>query len=163
GIINTAFKTNEDRHDILSGAYNQEILVQVLPTLVADNLWELVDLDDPASILEILPGRGKEERSWADDIINEPIMEAVSTRRCLPDMDGVPVHPSRVKLHPGFLAELVSWKQRWSAVEGRPSDWVHHSVDKTAERRSKALRLIRLAGGNEKNVAEWLHDLANSA
>jgi superfamily II DNA or RNA helicase len=163
GIINTAFKTNEDRHDILEGAYNAEILTKVLPELIASNLSQLVDLDDPASILEILPSRGREERSWADEIINDPIMSAVSATECLPDADGVLVNPGNVKLHPAFLVELNSWKERWAAVEGRPSNWVHHTVDKTPERRAKALRLIRLAGGTEQNVGEWLHDLAAQA
>ena len=47
GIVNTAFKTNEDRHDILQGAYNAEILVEVLPNLVAASLGQLVDPEDP--------------------------------------------------------------------------------------------------------------------
>jgi len=163
GIVNTAFKTNEDRHDILKGKYNEEVLVEVLPKLIASNLSYLVDPEDPASVLEILPSRGREERSWADDIINDPIFAAVSTCQCLPDMDGALAHPGNVKMHPGFLAELNSWKQRWTAVRGRPSDWVHHSVDKTVERRAKALRLIKLVGGAEQNVGEWLHALAAHA
>jgi superfamily II DNA or RNA helicase len=163
GIVNTAFKTNEDRHDILDGLYNREVLTSVLPNLVASRLRELVDCEDPASILEILPSRGKEERSWADDVINEPIMTAVAMNECLPDMEGVLAYPARVKLHPNFLVDLNSWKQRWAAVPGAPQDWVHHSVDKTPERRSKAERLIKLAHGSERNVGEWLHDLAAHA
>lgn len=160
GIINTAFKTNEDRHDILDGVYNREILVDVLPELVAANLPKLIDPEDPASILEILPGRGREERSWADDVINEPIMKAVTRVASLPDMDGHLRVPAQVKLHPGFLAEFNSWIQAWAAVDGRPSDWVHPSVDKTDERRAKAVRLMNLANATPKNVGDWLHELA---
>ena len=160
GIVNTAFKTNEDRTDILEGFYNQEILTSVLPNLVAQKLYELVDPDDPASILEILPSRRQDERSWADDLINEPIMTAVAMNQCLPDMDGVLAYPARVKLHPTFLVDFNSWKESWAAVDGRPVDWVHHSVDRTKDRRFKADRLIKLAHGSERNVGEWLHDLA---
>jgi superfamily II DNA or RNA helicase len=163
GIVNTSFKTNEDRHDILEGLYNREILTSVLPSLIAQKLEELIDPEDPASVLEILPSRGKEERSWADDVINEPIMTAVAMNPCVPDMDGVLAYPARVKLHPSFLVDFDSWKDRWAAVRGRPVDWVHHSVDKTPERRSKAERLVRLAHGAERNVGEWLHDLAAEA
>ena len=163
GIVNTSFKTNEDRHDILNGLYNREILTSVLPNLVASKFGELVDPEDPASVLEILPSRGREERSWADDVINEPIMTAVAMNQCLPDMDGTLAYPARVKLHPNFLMDFNSWKERWAAVSGRPSDWVHHSVDNTAERRSKAERLMKLAHGAERNVGEWLHDLAARA
>ena len=160
GIVNTSFKTNEDRHDILDGIYNREILVDVLPQLVATNLSKLVDPEDPGSLLEILPGRGREERSWADDVINEPIMAAVARVACLPDMDGQLRKPGEVKLHPAFLSEFNAWTQAWAAVEGRPSNWVHPSVDKTSERRFKAERLIGLASASPKDVGEWLHDLA---
>lgn len=160
GIVNTSFKTNEDRIDILDGIYNRDILVSVLPSLVAANLPELVDPEDPGSVLEILPSRGREERSWADDIINEPIMAEVAKVASLPDMDGKLRAPSTVKLHPGFLSEFSSWTAAWAAVDGRPSDWVHPSVDKTLERRAKADRLVKLAGGSAKNVGHWLNDLA---
>jgi superfamily II DNA or RNA helicase len=163
GIVNTAFKTNEDRHDILNGLYNREILTSVLPNLVASRLQELVDSEDPGSILEILPSRGKEKFSWADEIINEPIMTAVAMNECLPDMEGELAYPTRVKLHPGFLVDFNSWKQRWAAVPGAPKDWVHHSVDNTPERRHKAERLVKLVHGSERNVGEWLHDLAAHA
>ncbi|MCG7578802.1 DEAD/DEAH box helicase [Mycolicibacterium sp. OfavD-34-C] len=160
GIVNAPFKTNEDRHDILEGLYNREILTSVLPNLVAQTLDELVDPEDPASILEILPSRKQDERSWADEVINEPIMTAVAMNQCLPDMDGTLTYPARVKLHPGFLVEFNSWKERWAGVTGHPVGWVHHSIDRTPERRFKAERLIKLAHGSERNVGEWLHDLA---
>lgn len=161
GIVNAAFKTNEDRHDILEGIYNREILTSVLPNLVAQKMEELVDPEDPASVLEILPSRSQDERSWADEVINEPIMTAVAMNQCLPDMDGVLAYPARVKLHPSFLIDFNSWKERWASVAGRPVDWVHHSVDKTKDRRFRAERLIKLAHGSERNVSEWLHDLAS--
>lgn len=163
GIVNTAFKTNEDRHDILEGLYNREILAEVLPKLVAANLANLVDPDDPGSILEILPGRGREDRSWADDLINEPLMKAVATSDSVPDVDGNLHTPSSLKLHPSFLVDFDSWKQRWDAVDGRPTDWVHHSVDRTPERRAKVERLMKLTGEEPRDVGEWLHDLAASA
>ncbi|RVW08220.1 DEAD/DEAH box helicase [Prescottella agglutinans] len=163
GIVNAPFKTNEDRHDILDGLYNREVLTSVLPDLVSSNLAELVDDQDPGSILDILPSRGREQRSWADDAVNEPIMRAVAQVPCLPDMDGRLARPNKVKLQPGFLSEFSSWKPRWAAVDGRPSDWVHGSVDRTAERRAKAERLLVFADSKPRGVGEWLHDLAASA
>ncbi|WP_280308821.1 DEAD/DEAH box helicase [Nocardia abscessus] len=163
GIVNAPFKTNEDRHDILDGLYNREILTEVLPGLVSVALAELVDPQDPGSILDVLPSRGREVRSWADDAINEPIMSAVSRVPSLPDMDGRLAQPVKVKLQPAFLSEFDSWKPRWAAVEGRPSDWAHGSVDRTAERRAKAERLVVLTGAKQRGVGEWLHDLAASA
>lgn len=163
GIVNAPFKTNEDRHDILEGLYNREILTSVLPNLVAQKLDELLDPEDPASVLEILPSRRQDERSWADDVINEPIMTALAMNQCLPDMDGKLAYPARVKLHPSFLTDFSKWKDMWAAAPQRPVDWIHHSVDRTNERRFKADRLIKLTHGSERNVGEWLHDLAKTA
>ena len=160
GIVNTSFKTTEDRHDILDEVFNREVLLEVLPNLVASNLESLVDPDDPGSIVEILPGRGREDRSWADELINEPIIKAAAAAASVPDMDGRLGLPSKIKLHPSFIVDFNSWKASWNAVDGRPNDWVHPSVDKTAERRAKVERLVRLAGSGERKAGEWLHDLA---
>ncbi|WP_194824098.1 DEAD/DEAH box helicase [Nocardia sp. XZ_19_231] len=163
GIVNAAFKTNEDRHDILDGLYNREILTSVLPELIGANLVELVDPQDPGSILDVLPSRGKEGRSWADDVINEPILKAVSRVPSLPDMERRLTHPAKIKLQPAFLSDFDSWKPRWASVQGRPVGWVHGSVDRTPERRAKAERLVGLVGSKACDVGEWLRDLAASA
>ncbi|MFH5212276.1 hypothetical protein ACHIPZ_29330 [Antrihabitans sp. NCIMB 15449] len=143
--------------------YNREILAKVLPDLVSRSIPELVDTDDPGSILELLPGRGKEARSWADDIINEPIMRGVAAVPCLPDLDGVLRRPEKIKVQPAFLSEFNTWISRWAAVEGRPSNWLHESVDRSVERRSKADRLVAFAHTKPQGVGEWLRDLAVSA
>ncbi len=97
-------------HDILRGAYNEEILKFVLPALVADNVAALVDESDPSSLLDLLPARGKEARSWADDFLNIPVMEAVSREACIPDMDGTPRKVGEVKLTPAYLADHGRWQ-----------------------------------------------------
>ncbi|KIA60651.1 hypothetical protein FG87_35865 [Nocardia vulneris] len=163
GIVNAPFKTNEDRHDILEGEYNREILVSVLPDLVSTNLHRLVDPTDPGSVLDILPARGRESRSWADRDINEPIMNAVARVQCLPDMNGSLLRPVGIKLPPTITSEFNTWKPRWAAVEGRPSDWLHGSADRTTERRAKVERLAALAAVKPRTIGEWLRALAVSA
>ena len=121
GIINAPFKTNEDRHDILDGAYNREILTQVLPDLVAEHMDVLVDPADPASVLDLLPARGKEIRSWADDALNNPVMYRVAARPCLPNLDQKLCEPTALRLMPEFLAERSRYVQRWLAHQvGHP-------------------------------------------
>ena len=68
GIVNAAFKLNEDRQNMLAGRYNEEILNITLPRIVAAALPDLIDVEDPGSILDILPARFRpvEARSWAD-------------------------------------------------------------------------------------------------
>jgi superfamily II DNA or RNA helicase len=162
GIVNAPFKTTEDRHDILKGAYNQEILAKVLPDLVAKNFGALVDPADPGSLLEVLPARGREARSWADDHLNDPVTTAVARERCIPDSDGVPRCVQDVHLTPKFLAEHSRWSVMWSAVPGRPSDWVDSSIDARAERRAKATRLFEIAQVSEATTEEWLEAVAKS-
>lgn len=163
GIINAPFKTNEDRHDILDGLYNREILTTLLPGLISQNLEQLLDLEDPCSLLEILPARGREARSWADEVLNDPVMKAVADKPCLPDLDGSLRKIEDVKLTPEFLADRASWVERWVATPGRPAGWVHPSINKDKERRAKAIRLLTLKERMPSGVGEWLKDLATDA
>lgn len=161
GIVNAPFKTNEDRHDILNGLYNREIL-GVLPRLVASCLPELVDPTDPGSILDILPARGKEIRSWADGYINELVMIAAAAVSCLPDMDGQLLPPSKAKLQPVFLSDYLPWLERWDSIDRTPRNWVHGSAWRTDARIATASRLVKLAKQEPRSVGEWLHDLATA-
>ena len=162
GVINAPFKTTEDRHDILDGPYNREILEQVLPKIISSNFHLLVDSNDPCSLLEILPARGREIRSWADDALNEPVMRAVAAAACIPDMHGTPRPITAVHLSPRFLSERERWTSMWAAVEEGPSDWIHPSVDRGTERRAKASRLYELAGSLEATTEQWLEAIADS-
>lgn len=162
GIINAPFKTTEDRHDILDGPYNREILEQVLPGMVAEHLRELVEPDDPCSIIEILPARGREIRSWADDSLNVPVMREVAKAPCIPDMAGTPRLIPEVKLSPRFLADHSRWASMWSGVPDGPTDWIHPSVDDRTERRAKATRLYEIARATESTTEQWLEALASS-
>ncbi|MGW3545675.1 DEAD/DEAH box helicase [Nocardia niigatensis] len=163
GIINAPFKTNEDRHDILQGEYNREILLSTLPGLVSTNLEFLVTENDPGSILDLLPARGREARSWADEEINDPIMSAVAHVPCLPDMNGKLLRPSGINLPPQILSDFDSWKPRWASVPGRPNNWLHPSAESTLARRAKVERLAGFARTKRRGIGEWLRALTQSA
>jgi superfamily II DNA or RNA helicase len=160
GIVNAPWKTNEDRHDLLSGAFNHEILTAVLPGMVAEGLPDLVDPEDPASFLDVLPARGREHRSWADDVINDAVFKAVAGVSCLPDSNGELGSPAHLKLHPKDLR--ATWLEAWAECPARPADWVHHSVDRNNERRLKAERLLDKMGRGPRGVREWLEALGGS-
>jgi superfamily II DNA or RNA helicase len=162
GIVNAPFKTTEDRHDILDGVYNRELLEQLLPKLVSSALPELVDPDDPCSLFEVLPARGREARSWADDVLNEPVVNAVASTRCIPDQDGNLGMVSEVALTPRFVSDHPRWADMWASVPSAPKDWIHPSVDQTAERRAKASRLYDARGLTEATTQQWLNALASS-
>ncbi len=158
GIVNAPWKTNEDRHDLLAGQFNDEILTQVLPGMVAEGLPLLVDRTDPANFLDVLPARGREQRSWADDRINDAVFRAVARVACLPDGDGRLASAERLRLHPKDLDP--EWLEAWAECPTRPRDWVHHSVDKNNERRLKAERLVDQVGRRARELAEWLEALS---
>jgi superfamily II DNA or RNA helicase len=162
GIVNAPFKTTEDRHDILDGRYNRELLEDVLPDIVSAALPELVDPADPCSLFEILPARGKEARSWADDSLNEPVMRAVAASACVPDQDGRLGRIDQIKLSPRLVSDHGRWSDMWSGVPAAPHDWIHPSVDQTAERRAKATRLYEINGSTEASPRQWLQALAKT-
>lgn len=152
GILNAPWKLSADRRAMLNGIYNRELLVGVVPDLVQDALPHLRLAGDPGSVLDLLPARGREARSFGDDVINEPVYQAVSKSNSLPDRNGTLRNPAHLTLQPRDLDE--DWLSAWSPDD--PTAWVHESVDATSERRSKAERLIGLAKGGTATLTSWL-------
>lgn len=161
GIVNAPWKLSDDRRNLLEGRFNKEILTEVLPELIAKALPALAQREDPASVLDLLPARGRESRSWADEIINVPVFARLSRSRSLPDVNGTLCSPEGLTLHPKGL--LSAWLDDWAASPGRPGAWVHRSVDSTPERRLKAERLVSDRPTSIANVTEWLEALLNPA
>lgn len=160
GIVNAPWKLADDRATLLGGAFNDELLTRVLPSLVVEALPRLAPEDRPAAVIDALPARGKEARNKSDDIINEPIMKAVSRVACIPTMTGQLAHPSRVRLHPDDLDadDLALW------AEGcrDPENWVHHSI-LSKERRSKVTRLMGHHDQAAERLRDWVEHLVKTA
>ncbi|HHX47925.1 MAG TPA: hypothetical protein GX718_11235, partial [Brevibacterium sp.] len=156
GIVNAPWKLADDRATLLKGAFNDELLTEVLPTLVADALPLIHRADRPTAVLDVLPARGKEARSDADDVINEPVMRAVSARQCIPTLAGGLRHPKRVKLHPEKLEPEVL--EIWASACVDPDEWTHHAV-MSPERRSKVVRLLGYHKRTAVSVREWVEHL----
>lgn len=152
GILNAPWKLDAARVSMLDGMYNRELLVGVVPNLVRDALPELILEDDPASILDLLPARGLESRSLGDEVINEPVYEALAKAPSLPDRNGTLRTPASLTLQPKGLPP--EWRAQWTPKD--PAAWVHESVDTTPERRAKAERLIGLANGGTVTLTHWL-------
>lgn len=161
GIVNAPWKMGDDRRNLLPGRFNRELLVEVLPALMAGEWSHLTVGDDPAAALDALPARGREPRSWADGILNVPVFDAISRVSCLPDAEGTLRPASAIRLHPkGLVAELksdgVDLLKTWASLSPPPSGWVHWSVEKTPERRLKAERLIGDRESGRASVREWI-------
>ena len=138
GILNSPWKTNQDRLNLLPGPFNQELLGAAAGFIV-DCIPRLLRPDDPAKFLEMLPARGKEGRNWADDVITNSVYEFALHKPSLPDQSGALRLPEELSLHPDDIPPAAL--ELWSSAPSRPLDWCHPSVDMNKERRSRAERL----------------------
>ena len=156
GIVNAPWKTNPDRKNLLDGVFNTELLERAA-ALVVENLGDLMDPDDPGALLDLLPGRGREIRNWADEILTEKVYALGADVRSLPNQRGELERPDKLAIHPeGVPVEIL---EQWAAF--RPSrGWCHPSVE-TRERRPRADRLIDLGRGRRADLTEWLEALVS--
>lgn len=164
GILNGAWKTNEDRQNLLdSSPFNQE-MIRVAARLVVESLPELAPAEDPAAYLPLLPGRSRESEtvSWADRYLTERIWEATAHRPSLPDQDGRLRVPRDLNIHPSLGKDnksLVRWLTLWNSHPGRPADWLHPSVEATDLRSGKVEHILKAARRERTSVREWLEAL----
>ena len=101
GILNAPWKTNEDRQNLLSGRYNDE-LIKAASELIAKALPGLSTDDDPARHLDALPRRHEAGDSEQADLLRECLFTALDGRPIVPDQDG----------------KLRRVKKRWRLIAG---------------------------------------------
>ncbi|MEU9877149.1 DEAD/DEAH box helicase family protein [Streptomyces phaeochromogenes] len=166
GILNGAWKTNEDRQNLLdSSPFNQE-MIKVAAALVVDSLPRLAPAEDPAAYLPLLPGRVKEAISWADGFLTQEIWAGSAVRPSLPDQDGVLRVPTELRVHPRFDKDqkrLTRWLRMWHDCPDRPSNWLHPSVEADSLRSGKVEHILGAAGHGRTEVRAWLEALVESA
>ncbi|WP_298990709.1 ATP-binding protein [uncultured Pseudokineococcus sp.] len=88
GLVNAPWQVSDDRLNLLETRFNHELLTEVLPKLLTDNLDKIHSPENPTRVLDLLPARGRESRSWADEVVNEPMVSAARSSACLPDLNG---------------------------------------------------------------------------
>lgn len=157
GYLNAAWKTNEDRQNLLDGtAFNRELL-QVAAKLVVTSLPQLSTEADPGAYLPLLPGRAKETHNWAEKHLVEQVWETAAQLPSLPDQDGVLRVPRELFIHPEKLD--LEWLKIWAEYPGRPKGWVHPSVDATSLRHGKMEHILAAAKVQPETVRTWLEAL----
>ena len=165
GILNGAWKTNEDRQNLLdSSPFNQE-MIRVSARLVVDSLPDLAPAEDPAAYLPLLPGRVKEAISWADEFLTREIWARTADRPSLPDQDGVLRLPKELRIHPRLDKDpkrLSRWLRMWHECPGRPSNWLHPNVEADSLRSGKVEHILGAAGHERSDVRTWLEALVES-
>ncbi|MGW6455137.1 DEAD/DEAH box helicase [Streptomyces sp. NPDC055078] len=166
GALNGAWKTNEDRQNLLDASpFNQEI-IRVAARLVVDSLPQLAPARDPGAYLPLLPGRPRESETlnWADQYLTEQIWHAAARSPSLPDQNGTLRTPGELKLHPdrGTKGRLeLTWLRMWNACPGRPADWVHPSVEAAEIRSGKVEHILKAADRGRESVRDWLEALVS--
>ncbi|MFD5187365.1 DEAD/DEAH box helicase [Streptomyces sp. NPDC058357] len=168
GALNGAWKTNEDRQNLLdSSPFNQEI-IQVAARLVVESLPQLAPAEDPGAYLPLLPGRTRESETlnWADRYLTEQIWKLAAQLPSLPDQDGVLRVPGDLRIHPAPLRNKaplkLEWLRMWNACPGRPSDWIHPSVEAAEFRAGKVGHVLEETKQGRATVREWLEALVSS-
>ena len=157
GYLNAAWKTNEDRQNLLDGSeFNQELL-GVAARLVAESLPELSPAEDPGAYLPLLPGRSREAINWADKYLLEKVWSELAACPSLPDQTGRLCVPNELNIHPAGLDR--TWVAMWAEYPGRPKGWVHHSVEASTVRRGKVEHILDDARHRAEDVRTWLEAL----
>ncbi|MBB5075652.1 DEAD/DEAH box helicase [Nonomuraea endophytica] len=160
GIINAPWKTSEDRQNLYaSNAFNEELISEAAE-LVVSSFPLLATPAEPCAFLDFAPARGREEPQWAATDLVAKIWKLAGVHPTLPNQDGEFGTPEMVRVHPAeFRPE---WLQLWRDYPGRPSNWLHHSVDKAKHRRDGVNLILGHARGIEAATAkEWLEALVS--
>lgn len=160
GKINAPWKLSDDRIDVIEGKFNEEILSTVVPALVSE-ARQFLGAKDPGRYIDILPARGRELRSWADGVINEPIFKQLRSVRSIPNAKREMRSPNTLRMIPSVVPNYVGQEWMENALNTEP--WVHPDCTSTPERRSKTLRLL---GGKARaplyGLDDWFESFTNS-
>ena len=163
GILNAPWKTNEDRHNLLPGLYNNE-LIDTAARMVADALPRLLAQEDPAQHLDALPRRREADDSEHSERLRAQLYSNLQGQDFVPDQDGTLRKIPDISYPPRDLTRdgQIAWASldRWAAYAGRPSGWLHH----TALNRNRLATLERVIGKplSRAAISDWLKALVEN-
>jgi superfamily II DNA or RNA helicase len=152
GVLNAPWLLSEDRRRLVEGPYN-ETLLEGAAELVLDSIEALREHEaDATTYLELMPGRGREPRCWADDRLTEKTNELMRFRPSVPLIDGELELPAGARLHPpGLPAEALGL---WSTVADS-ANWIDHGIEHQKDRRARVERYLADAGEQAASLGEW--------
>ena len=162
GILNAPWKTNEDRQNLLTGIYNDE-LINVAATIVADVLPKLSTADDPARHLDALPRRYEAGDSEHSTRLRNQLNANLRKREFVPNQVGKLRRIDELLCAPIDMTSKAL--NRWAAYEARPSGWLHHRA-LTTERLAVLNRVYEVESSQQiprASVSEWLEALTKDA
>ena len=171
GIVNAPWKLSDDRKHLLRGVFNEELLTEVVPSLIVRAFRAFQGTDRLAAVLDAMPARGNEPRSDADDVINIPVFDVLRRECALPDGEGrLRVAADLQWLGGDTLGRNspvpVSWLERWREAGGHLDRWIHPLAYTSPERRAKVTRLMRgpddTPEARPASIEAWLEDIVET-
>ena len=168
GILNAPWKTNEDRHNLLPGPYNDE-LIETAAEMIAGKLPDLATDADPARHLDALPRRYEAGDPAQSERLRRRLLARLCEREVIPDQDGILRSIPNVNYPPKELtsdgALGAETLERWAQYSGRPPNWLHpRAIPRTRLARIEQLiEQWKSANGypypRKATVSEWLEAL----
>ena len=132
GIVNSHWKTNEDRQNLLEGDYNDE-LIRAAARLIADALPKLSTPVDPARHLDMLPRRSESWDGSHGALMRDALYFITSGMAIAPDQSGDLRAIGDIGYPPEefFNRNGVNLAQdafaSWAQYPQRPTNWLHHA------------------------------------
>ena len=165
GILNAPWKTNEDRQNLLSGPYNDE-LIEAAANMVAERLPELATEKDPALHLDALPRRREAGDTEHSERLRDQLYEVLRKGPVVPDQAGTLREIRDISYAPTTLTQDQTGEaslKKWADFDLRPTDWLHHSA-LTRNRMAKVNQLFAQESvwpqeAPRKSIATWLEAL----
>ncbi|KUL31451.1 hypothetical protein ADL15_22220 [Actinoplanes awajinensis subsp. mycoplanecinus] len=165
GIHNAPWHITDDRTNLLSGRFNQELL-NVSAELIVNAIPHLQTVEDPARHFDYMPARGREFDNFGDLRLTELVPQLAELVPSVPDADGTLRVPADLEYPHGDLRIGSEALELWHAAPGRPVRSPHPACFRNATRRARLYRLVRggamKAAGNELGAQEWLERLVHA-
>ena len=161
GILNAAWKLNDDRQNILEGSFNEELLEHAT-MLVLDSLPALMDDKDPAKILDVYPARLAERVTYADHELTAAFYRHASDYPTVPDVEGQLRKASDLELPPSKGELNDEGIEAWARCPYKPANWAHTGTIMQKDR-SARLDYLMPQGASRAGIRKWLEALCSGA
>lgn len=174
GILNTHWKTNEDRQNLLPSDYNDELILEAAK-LLAESLSRLWDQEDPSRHLDVLPRLSEAGDARYAEMLRNEVFRLLYGEQIIPDQLGTLRGFDEIQYPPNEVTEDANRSKlelavsRWQSYEKRPTEWVHHStytsrvrwatVDRLCDPEGRSRAREGGKGAPRSSFADWLESL----
>ncbi|MCO8270737.1 DEAD/DEAH box helicase family protein [Actinoplanes sp. TRM 88003] len=146
-LFNAPWSVNDDRTTLLRNDYNREILV-TLAGMFGHKVALVRTSTDPASHLDYLPARGKEELSFGDEVLCAQVPQICADLDLIPDATGV-LTQTKMLTPLDFAAAIPEDVQEaWINSPNTGTDVPHWRCYSTQQRITRMRRLFAAEYGS---------------